>query len=126
MKITIQNVLDAIKLGGYPQGREHVIEWCGDIEFEGDIKDADAIGVAALNLGISPQGLLNTLYEVIARKNSTESLAGLLISLNDTKQLDFGGIYAQTTLKYKAKLKSVVEVKEQDYSKVTNYQGKKI
>ena len=121
--VTIEQVVEGIKAGGYPQGREHVIEWSGEYEYEGNVVNADAIGVAALNLGIDAQDLELALMDITLRKNSPISLTAFIIELNDKKQLSFLDIAAQVLLKFKQKMKTEIQVEERDFSKVTNYGG---
>jgi hypothetical protein len=122
-KITIEQVIEGIKAGGYPQGRNHLIEWSSDYEYEGEIVNADAIGIAALNLGLDAHDLLNALMDVSPRKNSSVTLAYFIVELNDVKELGLAEITSQVLVKFKQKLKTEIDVQEGDFTKVTNYKG---
>jgi hypothetical protein len=126
MKVTVQNIVEAIRLGGYTQGRFHAIKWIGDKEFEGDIEDACAVGTAALNLGVDPYHLEAEMKNIMLRKNSSTSMYIFIVEQNDGKKLSLKDISVSIQVKFKAHLNTILEVPERDYSKVTNYQGKKI
>lgn len=113
--VTIEQIIEAIRLGGYTQAYQHILQ---DDE-EGNIIDACAIGQAALNLGVSFPSLSVALEE--------HGLLTHLILWNDVDKKKLPQIARSMKSTFKDKLKVLVACKTWDYSQeFINYQGIKI
>jgi len=135
-EISIQKMIEAIKIGGYAQGYNHLIYTTSESSIEeGEIVDACAIGQAALNLGISDTALSEKLQMVMFSRNVkcvegctkiNKNAWNLIVHLNDEHEFGLDKIAAILVDRLPKTVKNLsFPVTEGDWRN-TNYQGVKI
>ena len=120
MQITLAKVIEAMKVGGYTQGRYHLLA----DDDNGHIIDACAIGQAALNLGVDAMDLQRALDIGITSRKNSEAFNETVFKLNDEKKVEVSTIVEYLNKHVKAQHRTIdVRTKIYDYE---NWQGVKV